>query len=172
MAANDPFEQSVLISAHRHRVWRELTDPDRMSKWTSDEAMTVTLDARVGGRLLMHGTMHGRPFENRAVVTVFDAPQTFEYRYWSTLSSGRLADAPENYSTVRFSLREDTDGATLQVTLKDFPEPSMRPHSIFYWNTTLNIIKRHAEADDCGRPGRPRSPMNIATAAQTRARPR
>src|SRR5688572_10678778 len=89
------------VAAPPSIVWRGLTNPRLIRCWMSDEPLDVSLDGRVGGLMLVTGLLHGMPFSNRGPVTAFEPVRVFEYRYWSTLSGSRLAEAPENRSTVR-----------------------------------------------------------------------
>ena len=128
-------------------VWRALTDPALMPQWMCEEGdtMEVLADARAGGAFALRGTLHGMAFENHGTVRSFEAERVFEYDYWSTLSAARLADAPENYSAVRFELTPLDAGTRLTLTLTRFADDSIYRHAGLYWGGTLPILKRFCE---------------------------
>ncbi|MEA1676258.1 SRPBCC domain-containing protein [Nitrospirillum sp. BR 11163] len=145
MTGQDPITMAALISAPPGRVWAALTAPALMARWMADEPVAVTADWRAGGAITIGGTLHGMAFENRGVIEVFEPATAFQYAYWSSLSAARLADRPQNRTRVRFDLAAAEGGTSLALTLRDFPEPSIRPHAQLYWGPTLNILKRVAE---------------------------
>ncbi len=145
---SDAITKSITINARPSRIWAVLTTPDLITRWMSDEPLTITSDWHAGAPILMRGTLHGYAFENRGIIQIFDADKTFQYAFWSTLSASRLADLPENYTTVRFDLTPQPETTLLTVTLSDFAEPSIAPHANLYWGGTLPIIKALCEGSD------------------------
>jgi uncharacterized protein YndB with AHSA1/START domain len=125
-------------------VWFVLTTPEMIERWMSDEPLTVISEWRIGAPIVMRGILHGLEFENHGTIQSFEAEKVFQYNYWSTLSISRLADSPENYSSVRFELLPVDAGTLLTITLSDFAEPSMAPHANLYWSGTLEVIKAFA----------------------------
>lgn len=144
---SSPITKQVAIEAPPATVWRVLTDPDWIARWMSEEDLQIIANWRVGGPITFRGILHGHPFENRGTITAFEPPTLFEYRYWSTLSAEVLAELPDNQSTVRFSLRQWGERTLLELTLSEFPEPSIRNHANLYWGPTLQIIRELAEQD-------------------------
>lgn len=139
--------KQVTVDTPRSTVWRLLTDPQLIPRWMSDEELRVIADWRVGGSIAFRGVLHGIRFENRGTITGFEPERLFEYNYWSTLSGTRLPESRDNTSTVRFVLAPLEAGTRLTLTLRDFPEPSIRPHANLYWGPTLQIIKKLAEQE-------------------------
>ena len=139
------IEKAVRISAPPFAVWAALTRPDLMAQWMTDEELSVAFDARAGAPIVIHGTLHGMPFENHGTVQIFEPEKAFAYNYWSTLSIARLPDHPDNYTSVRFDLTSCDDGTLLALTLSDFPDISIPQHANFYWGTTLSILKAFVE---------------------------
>ena len=140
-----PIIKTVVIAAAPARVWQVLTTPGMIPQWMSDEELTVSLQDRVGGEIVIRGLLHGMPFENRGTIRAFAPESSFAYGYWSTLSASRLSDAPENHTVVSFELSPADGGTLLTLTLSDFAEPSIRPHADLYWGPTLHILKAVCE---------------------------
>ena len=140
----------VTVGAAPSVLWRMLTDPELIPRWMWDEELRVIADWRVGGSIVFRGVLHGIRFENRGTITEYEPEHLFEYNYWSTLSRARLPESPDNTSTVRFVLAPQEAGTCLTLALRDFPEPSIRPHANLYWGPTLQIIKKLAEQETLG----------------------
>ena len=140
-----PIIKTVVIAAAPARVWQVLTTPGMIPQWMSDEELTVSLQDRVGGEIVIRGLLHGMPFENRGTIRAFAPESSFAYGYWSTLSASRLADVPENHTVVSFDLAPADGGTLLTLTLSDFAEPAIRPHANLYWGPTLQILKAVCE---------------------------
>ena len=143
--SGSPIVKSITIAAPLSEVWRCVTEPNMMQDWMSDEAIEITLGHQAGSPIVIRGLLHGLPFENRGTVLRFEPEQVFAYDYWSTLSRSRLADLPENRTTVRFDLSPGQDATLLAVTLSNFAEPSIGPHASLYWGGTLPILKAAVE---------------------------
>lgn len=148
-----PVVKTIAIAAPPDAVWRVLTWPALIVRWMSDEPLVVEADWRAGGAIRFSGVLHGLDFENRGAITAFDPPHVFEYAYWSTLSASRLAETEANRTRVRFALAPEAGGSLLTLALRDFPEPSIRPHAELYWGVTLGIIRDVAEGRQTSRPG-------------------
>lgn len=142
---NSDIVKAVAIEAAASAVWRLLTDPELIPRWMWEEDLQVIADWHTGGRFVIRGKLHGVRFENRGTITAFEPERLFEYNYWSTLSRARLAELPANTTTVRFALASRGAVTDLTLTLRGFPEASIRPHVNLYWGPTLQIIKQLAE---------------------------
>lgn len=151
MAAPPPHTAAIVrhidIQAPIADIWRALTDPALMPLWMCEDGdtMEVLVERRAGGAFMLRGTLHGMAFENHGTVRRFEPERAFEYDYWSTLSAARLADAPENYSALRFELAPLAAGTRLTLTLSRFPDASVHRHAGLYWRGTLPILKRFCE---------------------------
>lgn len=138
------FNKSVVIAAPADLVWEALTDPDRMKEWMFHSAIEITTDWTVGGPFVIKGELHGIPFANRGRVLSFDRPVLIEYTHLS--SASRLADEPEHYARIRFVLSAvSADETRLTIDISGAPSDVIHKHLAFYWNSTLEILKRHIE---------------------------
>lgn len=91
----------------------------------------------------MRGHMNGKDFENRGTVLQFEPEKALQYTHLSSIS--RLPDRPENHATIAFRLIPIGDQTTLELTLSNFHNESIQKHLVFYWNVTLEVLKRTVE---------------------------
>jgi uncharacterized protein YndB with AHSA1/START domain len=124
-----------------------LTTPELMKKWMMpDVDITISTDWNVGSPMMIRGTMNGKNFENRGTVLQFEPEKTLRYSHLSSIS--RLPDRPESYSVVEFRLQPVENQTNLTLTLSSFPTESIYQHLVFYWNVTLEVLKRLIEEQD------------------------
>jgi uncharacterized protein YndB with AHSA1/START domain len=139
------FTKTVHIHAPAAQVWHVLTTPSLMKKWmiSADLEISIHTDWQVGGPMRIRGAMGGKDFENHGTVLKFEPEQELQYTHLS--STSRLPDRPESYSILDFHL-QPADGQTdLALTIRNFPTESIYKHLAFYWNVTLEVLKRMIE---------------------------
>jgi uncharacterized protein YndB with AHSA1/START domain len=139
------FDKTVNINAPTSKVWEALTDPEFMKKWMFDTEINIITDWEVGNPIVIRGNMNGKTFENNGAVLQFEIEKTLQYTHLSSLS--RLPDRPENYSVLEFRLTPLENQTALTLTLSNFPTESIYKHLAFYWNVTLEVLKRMLEED-------------------------
>lgn len=105
--------------------------------------LEVTTSWEMGTPLVIRGFHHVR-FENKGIVLEFTPERVMSYSFLSSVS--RLPDLMENYSVVRFELREEGMRTLLTLQLFNFPTETIYHHLNFYWNSTLMILKRMVES--------------------------
>ena len=137
------FNKTILINAPASRVWDALTNPELMKKWMSETKIDIITDWKVGNPIVIRGNLNGKNFENNGTVLHFELEKILQYNHLSSLS--RLPDKPENYSVLEFRLAPMEDQTTLTLTLSNFPTETIYKHLAFYWNVTLEILKRMIE---------------------------
>ncbi len=138
------FAKMVVIDASPETVWESLTDPRRMKEWMFPSAIEIATDWLVDGPIVISGDLHGVSFENRGRVLAFERPVRLEYTHLSSVS--RLTDAPEYYARIRFELSAVAAEVTrLSIYVSDAPTDVIHKHLAFYWNSTLEILKRQIE---------------------------
>ena len=135
--------KTIEIDAPTSRVWEALTTPEVMKKWMSETEIKIITDWKVGNPFLIHGNLHGINFENKGTVLQFERERVLKYSHLSSLS--RLPDEARNYSMIEFILAPMENQTSLTVTLSNFPTESIQKHLVFYWNVTLEILKRMIE---------------------------
>ena len=138
------MNKTVTINASTAQVWHVLTTPDLMKKWMlTDVEIEIITDWKVGSPMSIRGNMNGKDFENTGQVLQFEPERILQYSHLSSLS--RLPDVPESYSIIEFKLTPLEDQTTLVFTLSNFPTESIYKHLTFYWNVTLEVLKRMVE---------------------------
>jgi uncharacterized protein YndB with AHSA1/START domain len=137
------FNKTVNINAPLSKVWETLTNPELMKKWMFETEINIVTDWQVGSPIAIHGDLHGMNFENTGTVLQFAREKILRYTHLSSLS--RLPDKPENYSVLEFRLTPIENQTALTVTVSNFPTESIYKHLAFYWNVTLEILKRMIE---------------------------
>jgi uncharacterized protein YndB with AHSA1/START domain len=136
--------KAVNINAPISQVWQILTAPELMKKWMMpDLEIDIITSWKIGSPLVIRGNMNGKNFENKGTVLEFEPEQSLQYSHLSSIS--RLPDRPENYSIVAFRLEPMEHQTILELTLRNFPTESIYKHLAFYWNVTLEILKKMIE---------------------------
>ena len=134
----------VHINAPTSAVWETLTRPARMKKWMMpDTEIDILTDWQVGNPFIIRGNLHGIQFENKGIVLQFEMEKILKYSHLS--STSRLADKAENYSIIAFELEPIENQTALTLTLSNFPTETIYKHLAFYWNATLEILKKMVE---------------------------
>jgi len=109
----------------------------------SETEIRIGTDWNVGNPFILNGKLHGISFENKGTVLQFEREKVLKYSHLSSLS--RLADEARNYSSIEVILAPLDNQTSLTVTLSNFPTESIYKHLVFYWNGTLEILKRLIE---------------------------
>jgi hypothetical protein len=109
----------------------------------SETEIHIITDWKVGNPIIIRGNLHGINFENNGKVLKFEPEKILRYSHLSSLS--RLPDKPENHSVLDFRLAPVEDQTALTLTVSGFPTESIYKHMAFYWNVTLEILKRMIE---------------------------
>ena len=135
--------RTVPIKAPLSTVWDSLTEPDLIKRWMWDSDVAIYTDWSVGSQIRIQGDFHGIRFDNKGTVLQYIPERTLQYTYWSTLSE--IADTPENYSIIEFSLDAHADQTILTFRQSQFATYAIYKHFEFYWNTTLHILKQRLE---------------------------
>ena len=144
------FEQRVLIRAGVADTWEILTRIDAMRAWMGGDDFSVEIETSwVPGSSFTVSGFHHAPFENTGEVLEFVPPERLAYTHRSSLS--RLPDHPDSYTTLRFSLQSAGGWTSLVLWASGFPTESVFRHLHFYWNGTLDVLKRHVERSQTGR---------------------
>ena len=138
--------KTIRINASTSKVWNALTNPGLMKKWMSKTEINIFTDWKVGNPFVIRGRLHGINFENRGMVLQVEPEKILQYNHLSSLS--RLPDQLENYSILEFRLAPINEETSLTFTASNFPTESIYKHFAFYWNVTLEILKRMIEAEE------------------------
>ena len=141
MPTDKLLKKTIHIKAPTSKVWDALTNPAIIKQWLF--GTNVITDWKVGSPILFTGTWNGTEYKDKGNILLFEKEKTFQYNYWSGFSG--LPDAPENYSTITFSLLPDNGHTHLGLTQKDFANDTMFEHSDKNWDETLKLFKSICE---------------------------
>jgi uncharacterized protein YndB with AHSA1/START domain len=145
--------QSIEVSASSARVWAVLVAPDAGTAWRGADFDT---DWQVGSPIAIAAHIGTKTYHDKAEVLAFEPAERLRYSYWSRISG--LPDTPEGRSIITIRLTAQDEGTLLQVEQQVPSSPirvvrgetigpeSGQKHVVFYWRSTLHIIKRVAEA--------------------------
>lgn len=140
------FNKAITINAKPADVWAALTQPQLMKKWMSEELdLDIITNWKVGEPITIRGMMYKKPFETYGTVLSFMPEHKLQYTHLSSLS--RLPDIPGNYTNMDFTLTPVNDKTTLTPVISNFPTETIYKHLAFYWNVTLEILKKFVEKE-------------------------
>jgi uncharacterized protein YndB with AHSA1/START domain len=145
LATHQTIHQSIRLNAPSNAVWEALTQPELMKNWMSDSEIEIITTWEVGSPIIINAqeVSYKTAFKNTGAVLQFLKEQVLEYSHLSSLSG--LADQPENYTLIRFTLQRQEDHTLLELNLSNFPTESHYKHIDFYWAVTLEVLKRFVE---------------------------
>ncbi|MES2704465.1 MAG: SRPBCC domain-containing protein [Bacteroidota bacterium] len=144
------IKNEIIINAPKADVWDALTDPEQTKKYMFG-CETVS-DWKEGSPLLWQGMWEEK--EMVFVKGVISKIVYGEYLAYTTLdpNNTEIADVPENYLTVTYSLREHGEHTHLTVTQGDYSKVAdgERRYKESYndgegWNPILVQIKALVE---------------------------
>lgn len=139
------FSKSIKVQAQPALVWEALTNVRLMRIWMLDSAVEIMTNWKVGSPISIKGELSGIPFENKGIVLLFEPQWILSYSHLNSLSF--LDDHSENYSNVTFNLNHEGEGTALTFMLSNFPTEIIYKHLVFYWTSTLQILKQFIEQD-------------------------
>lgn len=142
-ANNYPYTKSIEIHNSPTEVWKALTDPKLMQQWMSDAPIEINTDWTIGKPIVIRGILSQTPFENKGSVLQFIPEVQLQYSHLSSLSN--LPEQSESYTTIEFLLSPNENGTSLTINLHNFPTDIIYKHLVFYWSTTLHILKTFLE---------------------------
>ena len=143
MSEHNPFSKTVVINTPASNVWAALTQPTLMKEWMSVPGINIITDWKEGGPFIINGDLHGIPFKNTGTVLQHSSESVLAYSHSSSLSD--LPDVTGSYSVFEFRLTPVEDGTSLTLTITNFPTEAIYRHLVFYWNVTLELLKKFIE---------------------------
>lgn len=137
------FSKTITIHVSPSTVWQALTTTALVKRWMSEEELEIITDWQTGSHITIKGHQHWVYFENHGTILQSEPGKILQYSHLSSLS--HLPDKPENYSILTFTLSEMQGKTNLTLHLSGFPTHSIYKHLVFYWNTTLDLLKNFIE---------------------------
>ena len=143
MVSNKTITKTITIKATPAKVWDTLTNPERMKVWLSDPEIEVVSEWKVGGPITFNGKQY-KTNSYKGTILKFEPVKIFQYSFWTKIS--RLPDKPENYTIIEFTLVPEEDRTLLTLTHSNLIAEAAMEHSNYYWNVTLQVIKKLIES--------------------------
>jgi len=132
---------SLKINASKSRVWDALINPEKIAKYFF--GTKATSDWKVGSSLTFSGEWEGKSYEDKGTILQMEKEKIFQYDYWSNFSG--QPDAPENYQTITYTLKEDGANTIFTVTQENCKTEEAQKHSEKNWNMLLGSMKEMLE---------------------------
>lgn len=138
------FRKAVAIRVPRHTLWVALTDIEQMRGWMGLEGIDIVTDWTIGSTVQISGDLHGVSFVNTGRVLEVEPDTMLRYSHLSSIS--RLPDVAESYAEIAFRLVVLSERVTeLTVEVNHAPTEVIYRHLAYYWNVTVEVIKRRLE---------------------------
>ena len=135
--------QSIKINTKAEKVWRILTDPEKIKIYLFGTETTTVWN--VGSPILFQRDYNGQRYKDKGTVIKNIENSLLSYHYWSGFSG--LEDQPENYSVVTYKIDDISENSvTFTWTQKGFANKESQCHSEEGLKTILEQIKLLAEA--------------------------
>jgi uncharacterized protein YndB with AHSA1/START domain len=141
MGRGNTARASVTIQAPAAKVWHALTDPDLIRQYLF--GTQARSDWKEGSPVTYSGEWEGKRYVDKGTVLKVDENRLLQSTYWSALSG--KPDAPENYSTVTYTLDAGAGGTTLTVEQDNNPSEESARHAEGNWDTVLRGMKKLLE---------------------------
>lgn len=132
---------TITIHAPTAKVWQALTEPEMIQQYLF--GTQVTTDWQVGSPITYRGVWQGKAYEDKGKILEIEPEKLLVSTFWSALSG--LADAPENYNTVRYEVEDAGGGTHLTITQDNNATAEDAAHSEQNWNMVLDGIKKLLE---------------------------
>ena len=118
--------QSIKINTKAEKVWRILTDPEKIKIYLFGTETTTVWN--VGSPILFQGDYNGQRYKDKGTVIKNIENSLLSYNYWSGFSG--LEDQPENYSVVTYKIDDISENSvTFTWTQKGFANKESQCHS-------------------------------------------
>ncbi|MES2836718.1 MAG: SRPBCC domain-containing protein [Bacteroidota bacterium] len=138
------IENSLLINARPSLVWEHLTNLELMKKWMGEPEMKIEVHTnwKINSPILIN-VFHHIQIVTNGFILQYEKERKLKYSHLSSISE--LADIPENYTIIEFSLKPTENKTHLTINIENFPTETIYKHLELYWRTTIFTIKTEVE---------------------------
>ena len=131
----------ITIKASAEKVWDALTNPKIIKQYLF--GTEASSDWKVGSSITYKGVWEGKPYEDKGKILELVPNKLLRSTYWSSFSG--LADKPENYNTVTYTVSKADGGTELTVTQDNIQTKEAADHSEGNWASVLQTMKKLLE---------------------------
>jgi uncharacterized protein YndB with AHSA1/START domain len=133
---------TTTINAPVSKVWQALINPEIIKQYLFDT--DVITDWKVGSPIIYKGEWQGKSFTDKGKVLKVEPEKSLVTTHWSPLSG--VADSPENYHTVTYTLRAKGESTEVTITQDNNATEQEKEHSEENWRTVLDGMKKLLES--------------------------
>lgn len=127
----------VSINAPAARVWEALVKPELVRQYLY--GAEIVSDWQKGSPILYRGVWQEKPYEDKGIILEIEPGKMLKVTHFSPLSG--LADVPENYHVVTYTVTPDGSKTTLTITQENNRDQAEVDESEGTWKMILNNIK-------------------------------
>lgn len=141
LMTNIEFSTTMEVNALKANVWDALINPEKIKQYLFG---TNTLcDWKVGSPLRFTGEWEGKTYEDKGTILAIEKEKVLSYNYWSNFSG--VADVPDNYQIVTFTLEEVGGKTHLNLRQQNIRSEEAKSHSEENWKMVLGSLKELVE---------------------------
>ena len=138
MLENSKIRVEKSIDSKKELIWDAFTNANKIKLYLFG---TDTLcDWDIGSEIIFQGEYQGIAYRDKGVILNKIENQYLEYSYWSGFTG--LADIPENYAIVKYTITEIEKGCLVSIEQIGFATEESRKHADATWLNVLNEIEK------------------------------
>ena len=131
----------ILINAPAPEVWDALVNPEKIKQYLF--GTNAVSDWKAGSPIFYRGEWEGKTYEDKGIILELVPEKLLVNTYWSSM--GGLADLPENYQKITYSLDEKEGQTNLTLTQENSISQQNVDHSGENWKMVLGKLKEIVE---------------------------
>jgi uncharacterized protein YndB with AHSA1/START domain len=134
----------ININAPIAKVWEALTKPEIIKEYFF--GTNTKTDWKPGSPIIFEGEWQGKKYQDKGTILDVEENKLIQYNYWSSMSG--IADKPENYVTITYTLSGSDNDVTLSIKQENIPDEKMKAHSEENWKKVLKGLKHVVEGKE------------------------
>jgi uncharacterized protein YndB with AHSA1/START domain len=131
----------ININAPVAKVWEALTNPEIIKKYFF--GTNTKTDWKPGSPIIFEGEWQGKKYQDKGTILDVEENKLIQYNYWSSMSG--IADKPENYVIITYTLSGSDNNVTLSIKQENIPDEKTKTHSEENWKKVLEGLKHVVE---------------------------
>jgi uncharacterized protein YndB with AHSA1/START domain len=131
---------STVLKAPVEKVWEAITNPSIVKQYFFGTDLVT--DWKPGSPLYFRGEWEGKPYEDKGTVLEYTPLKSLAYSYLSSWSG--MADKPENYLHITYTVRPVAEGTELTITQTNYDEERAK-HSEGNWAMVIDGMRKLVE---------------------------